>query len=260
MAWGDFLRVPTCSDHAVQMYGDFSELADSAAAYLAAGFERGDMGIVVARDANVAMIADRLAEAGWGEERRDGALIAAGARETLDFFMQDGAPVPELFEEAVGGLLEEAERRRPGAHVRAFGEMVDILWEQDESRAAVRLEELWNALAKKRVFSLLCGYRFDVFDQDSLVEGLPSLIEVHSHVRPVAKPGLMSRAVDGALRDAVGDHEAAHIYLEAANEGDRKLPLAQAVLTWLTKHDPPLAGRVLPASRQVYKRAALTAQ
>src|SRR5205814_3867958 len=113
----------SCSDHAVQMYADFDELADSAAPYFVAGLECGDVCIVVARAANIAAIVERLGAAGWKEERIGGSLLTADAHETLAAFMADGRPVAERFEQAVGGLLDEAARRCPGADVRAFGEM-----------------------------------------------------------------------------------------------------------------------------------------
>jgi len=134
------------------MYGDFDELAESAAAYFAAGLERGDVCIVVARAENSAAILERLRAAGWDEERVGGSLVTADAQETLSSFMADGRPDAERFEQAVGGLLDEAARRRPGANLRAFGEMVDILWEQGEHDAAVELERVWNELAEKRDF------------------------------------------------------------------------------------------------------------
>ena len=237
------------------MYGDFGELADSAGAYFSAGFVRGDVGIIVARAENIAAVRERLDAAGWDAKRLDGLLLTADAEETLSRFMEDDRPVRARFVETIGRLLDEAEQRRPGANVRAFGEMVDLLWERDEKDAAIELERLWNELAAERGFSLLCGYRFDVFDEESLRDRLPGLIEAHSHVRPVAKPGLMGRAVDSALKDEVSDPEAARIYLAAGDGPERKVPLAQAVLTWLSRNEPKLAGRVLPASRDGYRRA-----
>jgi len=42
--------------------------------------------------------------------------------------------------------------------VRAFGEMVAVLWERDQREAAIELEELWNELLGHHPFSLMCGY------------------------------------------------------------------------------------------------------
>jgi hypothetical protein len=42
--------------------------------------------------------------------------------------------------------------------IRAYGEMVDLLWKDGRSAASIKLEMLWNRLAGTHDFSLLCGY------------------------------------------------------------------------------------------------------
>ena len=48
-AWAEFLKAPDEPGHAVQVYAEPDELAESVAAYLAAGFAAGDPAVVVAR-------------------------------------------------------------------------------------------------------------------------------------------------------------------------------------------------------------------
>jgi hypothetical protein len=43
--------------------------------------------------------------------------------------------------------------------------MVDTLWRDGLQMAALRLELLWNGLAGRRRFSLLCGYAADAVRQ-----------------------------------------------------------------------------------------------
>jgi len=76
-----------------------------------------------------------------------------------------GAIVPSapVFKRVVGGIIEQTLRGRDRTPVRAYGEMVDVLWKQGETNAAVRLEVLWNDLAGTQVFSLLCGYAIGSF-------------------------------------------------------------------------------------------------
>ena len=47
--------------------------------------------------------------------------------------------------------------------LRAYGEMVDVLWRRGEKSAALRLEELWNELQARRSFTLLCAYAMGKF-------------------------------------------------------------------------------------------------
>ena len=61
------------------------------------------------------------------ELQRQGLLTACDADETLAAFLDDGIPSADLFEQAVGGVVDAVARRHPQKTIRAFGEMVDIL-------------------------------------------------------------------------------------------------------------------------------------
>ena len=55
---------------------------------------------------------------------------------------------------------------RDGRRVRAFGEMVALLWAQGHTAAIVRLEHLWHRMCQERGFSLFCAYPRVGFTQD----------------------------------------------------------------------------------------------
>ena len=61
--WGEFLHGPVCG-HAVQIYADVSELAQSVAAYVAAGFASGEPAVLLATPDTLAAFAKALAEHG----------------------------------------------------------------------------------------------------------------------------------------------------------------------------------------------------
>ncbi len=107
---------------------------------------------------------ERLAAAGWDERKiqSDRLLVLADADATLAKFMDGELPSATAFEAVMGGLLDRVAERFPRARIRVFGEMVDLLAERAQTEAAVKLEQLWNELARRRSFSLLCGYRMDV--------------------------------------------------------------------------------------------------
>lgn len=180
----DFLRGTASGGHGVHVYADVHELAESAGAYLAAGFEAGEPAVIVATREHLAAFAERLEELGWGTERleHEGLLVVVDADSALQTIMRDGQPSPLAFEAVVGTLLDEVEARFPGASPRVFGDMVDRLCEQDRSDAAVTLEELWNGLASSRRFSLLCGYDTAVFDGGVESDALREVCRLHSHV------------------------------------------------------------------------------
>jgi hypothetical protein len=241
--------MPSEDRHAVQIYRDEAELAAVVAAYLAEGFEAGEPALVVAAPAHLESFA---AESGW-----DNTLVtAADADETLAAFMEPDGPSGARFEAAVGRLLDAIAARNPTRRIRVYGEMVDLLVQRGETRAAIQLEELWNDLARKRDFSLLCGYRLDVFDRATQVSPLPGVCRTHTHVRADADPARLTRAVDRALGDVLGADQAGKVYLmvgDAARRG--RVPVAQLALMWVSANMPALADRVLSAARAYYEQA-----
>ena len=76
--------------------------------------------------------------------------------------MVDGSPDADRFMKVIGGMLDST--RRVGADIRAFGEMVALLWHQDNVTGAIALESLWNDLADRQQFSLLCAYPTTALD------------------------------------------------------------------------------------------------
>jgi hypothetical protein len=59
--------------------------------------------------------------------------------------------------------------------------MVDVLWQDGLTAAAIALEMLWNQLAMTHDFSLLCGYAMGNFYKDA---GMRDICAQHSHVVP----------------------------------------------------------------------------
>ena len=90
--------------------------------------------------------------------RRLGTLVTVDARATLDVLMMDGMPSPSAFRRTVGAMLTQVRREHGQCAIRAYGEMVDLLWKDGLEAAAIRLETLWNQLADTPDFNLLCGY------------------------------------------------------------------------------------------------------
>jgi len=65
-------------------------------------------------------------------------------------------PDPRRFRETVGTAYGAG--RGGGHRVRAFGEMVALLWSDGNQAAAIRLEELWNELAETHSFASSAAY------------------------------------------------------------------------------------------------------
>ena len=108
-----------------------------------------------------------------------GDLLLLDAREALAAFMVDGQPDAGRFTEMATDAITRACHGRKDCTIRAYGEMVDLLWKDGLTVAAVRLEMLWNQLAMTHDFSLLCGYAMGSFYKDA---GVADICNQHSHV------------------------------------------------------------------------------
>lgn len=172
----------TPHSHAVQFYSDDAELLRTVGTFLSEGFTAGQPVIVIATPEHRAAI-ERVLETHLidvAAARRLGDLVMLDPEETLGAFMVDHAPVGSLFRRSLGGLIEQTLRGRERTPVRAYGEMVDVLWQQGKAEAALRLEVLWNNLAESHPFSLLCGYAIGNFYDET--ESYRKVCDLHSHV------------------------------------------------------------------------------
>jgi hypothetical protein len=93
-----------------------------------------------------------------------GRYIALDVAEALSTFMVNDMPDPVQFFKAVGNLIVRTVKAK-GEQVRvaACGECAPVLWAQGNAAAAVRLEQLWDEIAKTRGVDILCGYRLAEF-------------------------------------------------------------------------------------------------
>jgi hypothetical protein len=255
MSWTTFLETAPAADHAVQVYDDLGELAASVGRYLDAGFRAGQPAVLISTADHFDRFARELDLRGWDIERLEagGLLARFDAQQTLDAFMDGEIPSAERFEQAVGGAIDRVASRFPDKTIRAFGEMVDLLWRRGNEAGAIALEELWNDLAETRRFALLCGYHLDIFDIDVQTSALPEIIRVHTHPKPTGDTSRLAAAVDKALAEVLGPFEAGQIYLQVAEDVPRtQLPRAQAVLMWLSQQNPTNAQQVLERVRTHY--------
>src|ERR1051325_8683770 len=134
--------------HLVQFYASDGFLADEVTRFLAEGICDGEPAVIIAsqahRDAFMGHLHGRdIDTAQLIEAKR---LVMLDAEATLAEFMVAGTPHPERFEHVVGGVLANLAATAPGKSIRAYGEMVDLLWRRGQQDAAIRLEELWNDL------------------------------------------------------------------------------------------------------------------
>jgi hypothetical protein len=172
--------------HAVQFYKDESSLAGTVARFLADGISAGEPALVIATPSHTATVLGELAVCGLDvqELRRTGELQTLDARKMLSAFMVGTMPDSGLFQETVGDAIARLCRGRTPCPTRAYGEMVDLLWQEGNQDGAIRLELLWNQLASTHEFSLLCGYAFGHFYKETREDCRRQVVDEHSHVLP----------------------------------------------------------------------------
>ena len=184
-SWMEILECPKPEEHVVQLYGSDSHLlARNVSRYLADGLKQDDALLVIAtpehNDAILQHLEEEECDPAGARDR--GQLICLDARATLAQFMVDGQPDRKLFAGIVGRVLEQAREQARSGKIRAFGEMVAVLWTEGHAQAATRLEECWNELLKGNVFSLFCAYPIDIFVDDLPTETLGKVLGAHTHL------------------------------------------------------------------------------
>jgi predicted GNAT family N-acyltransferase len=171
----------TAQHHAVRFYENDRALAQIVAQFLSDGLAAGSPGIVVATPAHRGAILKELVAKSLDvvQLQRSHDLVFLDAQETLAIFMTDGKPEAEAFQNSMCEVIKMVCRLRANCTVRIYGEMVDVLWKNDQQEAAIRLEILWNQLANSKAFSLLCGYAMGHFYKDASVQ---EVCRHHTHV------------------------------------------------------------------------------
>jgi PAS domain S-box-containing protein len=177
---------PWSNGHGVQLYETEQFLQECVGQYLADGVKAGQPLLVIATAEHRQSFSAEMRRGGVEPDElvagRD--IVWLDARETLAKCSSGATVVEERFETVCGGALGELARNRPYVLVRAFGEMVDLLWKDGNVSAANAVERMWNTLAARHSFNLLCAYSVQNVHNEAESESFKAMCDAHDSVRP----------------------------------------------------------------------------
>jgi hypothetical protein len=241
--------------HVVQFYkADEPLLNRNVGQFLWEGLLRGDGLLVIAAPERRESVTSHLRRLGVDIPLavRERKLLLLDAQETLDRFMVDGQPDWGLFRQVVCDALQVVRPRTGKALVRAYGEMVGVLWEAEEYTAAILLEEHWNRLLHDDRVVLFCGYPIDIFAEGFERSRIEALLSAHTHCVSAGSDGDLDCAMHQAMEEVLGQNAAAiRVNMSASSAQDRIL--------WLRHNLPVEAGGILSLARTYYQASQLSA-
>jgi hypothetical protein len=170
-------------EHFVQIYEADDAFMDTLTGFISGALRQGEGAVIIATPVHRDELRRRLELEGFdaGAAIRDDQLLMLDAEDTISQFMVGGWPDEEKFSRIVREILARA--GRGGRRVRAFGEMVAVMWVQGYCAATVRLEHLWHQLCQKESFVLFCAYPKSGFTENP-AESIARVCAEHSKVFP----------------------------------------------------------------------------
>ena len=254
--WDPLVAKALPCDHIVQLYQDQEFLNRAVCRFAGAALANGEGVILVPTLTHWNAFRPRLEAEGVDVEaaRRRGQLTVVDADQLLPRFMRQAMPDSPLFLGLAGDLIGQARAGGCYQRVRWWGEMVNVLWERGEVANSMKLEDLFDQLAKKHDIAIFCSFLMDNFNGEVHAHMLPRLGSNHSHLIPVEDYARLERAVADALRETVGPDEAPALEsrLLSNYRPPFAMPRAQVLLLALRQVLPMLADPVLQRSRTLY--------
>jgi PAS domain S-box-containing protein len=171
-------------EHFVQFYEDDAFLFDSVGEFIGSGLGGGHGALVLATAAHIEVLEERLQKQGIdvAAVKASGQLVLIEAATALAEFMVNDLPDPKRFRTVIGEKVEKLSANRRS--LRAFGEMVALLWEEGNREGALQLEQLWNEMATSHSFALFCAYPMRCFQKEAQSESFFHICQQHTRVIP----------------------------------------------------------------------------
>lgn len=161
--WGE---IATCN-HSVQIYENDKVFLNTLESFAGAGLIAGDSIIIIATAEHLAALESRLTNQGFNMNFlvSSNRFIGLDAEETLAKYMVNGRVDEALFLKCITEVIHRAQKNN--GTVRAFCEMVAVLWKLRLKEATITVEGLWDKLHHQKNFTLFCAYPKNLFFDDA---------------------------------------------------------------------------------------------
>jgi hypothetical protein len=192
-SWGTLRRMTRtkeaghpCHAHAVHFYTERAAMGAHVAQFLWKGFQSRESVLVVATRETQEEIRKHLVNHIPHLDTLPH-YTAVDADELLSSFLVNASPDRDQFFAVMDGMF--AKPSLLGRPIRVYGEMVVRLWHAGLPEAALQLEDLWNLLADRYKFSLLCAYPMNLFEGQN-TQWFLQTCATHSQLSLVSRKGL----------------------------------------------------------------------
>ena len=231
-------------------------LAKSASRFLEEGIRNGSAAVLIASQSTRDYFTLYIQHAGFDVEELEssGRLTILDAEATIEALMRYSVPDWDEFNRVVGSAVVRASRASRQAP-RVYAELVNLLWQSNRERAAIRIEEYWNKLARKHRFSIFCGYVVDCHDRSAYSGPLHEIGRTHSTVIASEDDTPFSRALERACSEVYGISVALLLKLSNSENtiGESRLPSSWRTLRWLMKSMPVSGESVFLRTLRYYR-------
>ena len=164
-------------DHVLQIYENDGVFLDALTGFVAGIIHLDETAVVIATNAHLNALENRLQSYRIDVEEliSNNKFIPLSAEDTLSELIVDNRPDERALKKMISELFDGHKK------IRAFGEMVAILWMQGNKEAAVELENLWNKVCGNYHLSLFCAYPKSSF-KDNEINSVKIMCETHTKI------------------------------------------------------------------------------
>ncbi|HTT22883.1 MAG TPA: response regulator [Candidatus Sulfotelmatobacter sp.] len=182
---------PRGRHHEVGFYSDDRSFLDGFTNFVEPALRNGNAAIVMATESHRNKLMAGLQSCGLdiGAAMEEGRYVALDIAPALCPIMANNLPEPNQFYRFADDLIKRAARSVNGeiARVVACGECAPYLLAQGNAEAAIRLEHLWDEIARTHGMHILCGYPLACFRDKTGGDSFDRICAEHSAVISLRK-------------------------------------------------------------------------